>query len=199
MKKWLKLLLTVVVVVLVLLLLAIGVIIYSAFNTISKTDTDFSNYEMYRSELHYAEDFLPPQSELMSADNLHFAYQENSMAIFISKTIAVTVQYSPAEYEVAKQNIAAEYVFLDAPIPYHSEGAYELDNAFSYRGYDFQVVPYLDCRYFGMIGINDDTYSIAYLYYSDTDRDFIADAGQDLDQAMCSLIDDECCMEPFTE
>lgn len=183
----------------VLYLLLIGITIYSAFNTISKTDTDFSNYEIYRSELHYAEDFLPAQSELMSADNLHFAYQKNFIAIFISKTIAVTVQYSPAEYEVAKQSIAAEYVFLDAPIPYHSEGAYELDNTFSYRGYDFQVVPYLDCKYFGMIGINDDTHSIAYLYYSDPDRDFISGADQDLAQAMCSLIDDEFCWEPFTE
>ena len=42
-------------------IIAIGAIVYSGYNTVSKTDPDFSNYQMYRSELHYAEDFLPAE------------------------------------------------------------------------------------------------------------------------------------------
>lgn len=180
-------------------IIGIGAVIYSGFNTVSKTDTDFSNYQMYRSELHYAEDFLPAEDELIYAKDLHFAYQKNYKLIFISKTVAVTVQYDPDEYLKAKEHNAQRYTFLDAPMLYYRDNDYMLDNAFTYQGYNFRVVSYDDCRYFGMVGTNDDTCSIAYLYYSDTDRDLIARADENLDQEMCALIDDEFCWEPFGE
>ena len=154
-------------------IIAIGAIVYSGYNTVSKTDPDFSNYQMYCSELHYAEGFLPAEDELIYAKDLHFSYQQNCKLIFISKTVAVTVQYDPDEYLKAKEHIIQRY--------------------------DFCVVSYDGCRYFGMVGTNDDTCSIAYLYYSDTDLDYIAQADEDLDQKMRALIDDEFCWEPFTE
>ena len=82
---------------------------------------------------------------------------------------------------------------------YTRDDAYMLDDSFTYKGYDFKVVAYMDCRYFGMVGTNDAACSIAYLFYSDTDRDYISDAGQDLYQEMCALIDDEFAWAPFTE
>lgn len=179
--------------------IGIGAVVYTGFKTLSKTDTDFSSYEMYRSELHYAEEFLPAQGELVTAKDLHFAYQKNFKFIFISKTVAVTVQYSSEEYLNAKEHIAQRYNFLNAPMLYHRDNDYLLDNAFTYKGYDFCVVSYDGCRYFGMVGTNDDTCSIAYLYYSDTDRDLIARADKDLDQEMRALIDDEFCWEAFCE
>ncbi len=182
-------------------IIAIGAIVYSGYNTVSKTDPDFSNYQMYRSELHYAEDFLPAEDELIYAKDLHFSYQQNYKLIFISKTVAVTVQHDPDEYLKAKEHIIQRYDFLDVPMLYHRDNNYELDNAFTYKGYDFRVVSYGygGCKYFGMVGTNDDTCSIAYLYYSDTDLDYIAQADEDLDQKMRALIDDEFCWEPFTE
>ena len=74
-----------------------------------------------------------------------------------------------------------------------------VDDAFSHKGYNFRVVNYDGCKFFGMIGTNDSTNSIAYLYYSDTDRDYIAEEGEDLDQEMRELIDDEFHWNPFTE
>lgn len=180
-------------------IIAIGAIIYSGYNTVSKTDTDFSYYQMYCSELHYAEGFLPAEDELIYAKDLHFSYQQNYKLIFISKTVALTVQYAPEEYMKARERITQRYAFLDAPMLYHRDNDYLLDNAFTYKGYDFCVVSYDGCRYFGMVGTNDDTCSIAYLYYSDTDRDLIARADENLDQEMCALIDDEFFWEPFTE
>ena len=186
-------------IIIVLQLLLFGVVIYSAFNPIIKTDTNWNNYEMYRTELHYAEEFLPSQNEFSNAKAVHFSYQKNFMLMFISKTVAVTVQYTPEEYLRAKESITQRYDFLDAPMLYHRDNDYELDNSFTYKGYDFCVVSYASCRYFGMVGTNDDTCSIAYLYYSDTDRDYIAHADEDLDQEMRVLIDDEFCWVPFTE
>ncbi len=205
MSKPVKTLLTAIGIIILLIIvyyaIGIGAVIYSGFNTISKIDTDFSNYEMYRSELYYAEDFLPAHGELASAKDLHFAYQKNFKFIFISKTVAVTVRHTPEEYLKAKEYLAQRYAFLDAPrlYLYSAENEYELDNAFVYKDYDFHVVAYDGCRYFGMIGTNDETHSIAYLYYSDTDRDLIARADDDLDQEMRALIDDEFCWEPFAE
>ena len=91
-------------------IIAIGAIVYSGYNTVSKTDPDFSNYQMYRSELHYAEDFLPAEDELIYAKDLLFSYQHNYKLIFISKTVAVTVQYDPDEYLKAKEHIIQRYV-----------------------------------------------------------------------------------------
>ena len=203
MKKAIKALLIAIGVIILLIviyyIIAIGAIIYSGYNTVSKTDTDFNNYQMHLIELHFAEDFLPAEDELIYAKDLHFAYQKNYKLIFISKTVALTVQYAPEEYMKARERITQRYAFLDAPMLYHRDNDYLLDNAFTYKGYDFCVVSYDGCRYFGMVGTNDDTCSIAYLYYSDTDLDYIAQADEDLDQEMRALIDDEFCWNPFTE
>lgn len=201
MKKVFKTLLIALGIIIVLHLLLFGVVVYSAFDPISKTDTNWNNYDMYRTELHYAEEFLPSQNEFSNTKAVHFFYQKNFMLMFISKTVAVTVQYTPEEYLGAKESITQRYEFLDAPMLQRGDNNYILDNAFTYKGYDFRVVSYGygGCKYFGMVGTNDDTCSIAYLYYSDTDLDYIAQADEDLDQKMRALIDDEFCWEPFTE
>lgn len=201
MKKVFKTLLIALGIIIVLHLLPFGVVVYSAFDPISKTDTNWNNYDMYRTELHYAEEFLPSQNEFSNTKAVHFSYQKNFMLIFISKTVAVTVQYTPEEYLGAKESITQRYEFLDAPMLQRGDNNYILDNAFTYKGYDFRVVSYGygGCKYFGMVGTNDDACSIAYLYYSDTDLDYIAQADEDLDQKMRALIDDEFCWEPFTE
>lgn len=201
MKKVFKTLLIALGIIIVLHLLLFGVVVYSAFDPISKTDTNWNNYDMYRTELHYAEEFLPSQNEFSNTKAVHFSYQKNFMLMFISKTVAVTVQYTPEEYLGAKENITQRYEFLDAPMLQRGDNNYILDNAFTYKGYDFRVVSYGygGCKYFGMVGTNADTCSIAYLYYSDTDLDYIAQADEDLDQKMRALIDNEFCWEPFTE
>lgn len=201
MKKVFKTLLIALGIIIVLHLLLFGVVVYSAFAPISKTDTNWNNYDMYRTELHYAEEFLPSQNEFSNTKAVHLSYQKNFMLMFISKTVAVTVQYTPEEYLGAKESITQRYEFLDAPMLQRGDNNYILDNAFTYKGYDFRVVSYGygGCKYFGMVGTNDDTCSIAYLYYSDTDLDYIAQADEDLDQKMRALIDDEFCWEPFIE
>ena len=164
MKKATKVLLIAIgVIIFLIVIYYIIAIVYSGYNTVSKTDPDFSNYQMYRSELHYAEDFLPAEDELIYAKDLHFSYQQNYILIFISKTVAVTVQYTPEEYPGAKESITKRYEFLDAPMLQRGDNNYILDNAFTYKEYDFRVVSYGygGCKYFGMVGTNDDTCSIA--------------------------------------
>ena len=105
MKKVFKTLLIALGIIIVLHLLLFGVVVYSAFDPISKTDTNWNNYDMYRTELHYAEEFLPSQNEFSNTKAVHFSYQKNFMLMFISKTVAVTVQYTPEEYLGAKESI----------------------------------------------------------------------------------------------
>lgn len=170
----------------------------------STVDTDIGQYETYRQELNYAVDFMPSLDALGEYEELHFGYQETSQFIFCPKTMSLTAQYDAAEYEVVKQQMLNSYNSLDEPVV-DTDGDVLLDDFFMRNGYDFHGVParaadtHSACKYFGLLGFNDDTCSIAWLYYDDVDRDYIATSDEDLDQKMHSLIDDEFHWKPFTE
>lgn len=125
--------------------------------------------------------------------------------IFCPKTMSLTVKYDAATYEAMKQQLLAVYDFIDAPVV-DTDGDILLDDSFPHKGYDFRAVPvrgaddiYSACEYFGLLGMNDNTHCIAWLYYDDVDRDYIATPDEDLDQEMRNLIDDEYHWNPFTE
>ena len=166
-------------------------------------DTDISKYETYRQALNYAVDFMPALDELGQLEELRFGYQETPEFIFCPKTMSLTVRYDEATYEAMKQQMLAAYEFIDSPM-IETDGDILLDDAFTYHGYDFKAVPMLEyeyttCKYFGLLGLNDEQHCIAWLYYDDADRDYIAQADQDLDHEMRTLIDDEFHWNPFTE
>lgn len=166
-------------------------------------DTDISKYETYRQELNYAVDFMPALDELGQFEELRFGYQETQEFIFCPKTMSLTVEYDAEDYEAMKQQMLADYDFIDAPIV-DTDSDILLDDSFTHQGYLFHAVHtqeamYRACKYFGLLGLNDEQHCIAWLYYDDADRDYIAQADQDLDQEMRTLIDDEFHWKPFTE
>lgn len=166
-------------------------------------DTDFSNYNTYRQELNYASEFMPELSELGQFEELRFGYKETPQFIFLPKTMSLTVRYSAAEYAAVKEQMLASYEFTDAPV-IDTDGDVLLDDSFTHQGYVFHSVQtqeamYRACKYFGLLGVNDEQHCIAWLYYDDVDRDLIATPEEDLDAEMCKLIDDEFYWYPFTE
>lgn len=166
-------------------------------------DTDINQYETYRQALNYAVDFMPALDELGQLEELRFGYQETPEFIFCPKTMSLTVRYDEATCEAMKQQMLAAYEFIDSPM-IETDGDILLDDAFTYHGYDFKAVPMLEyeyttCKYFGLLGVNDEQYSIAWLYYDDVDRDFVATPDNDLDEKMRTIIDDEFHWKPFTE
>lgn len=166
-------------------------------------DTDITNYNTYRQELNYASEFMPELSELGQFEALRFGYKETPQFIFLPKTMSLTVKYSEAEFASVKDKMLARYEFIDAPI-IDTDGDVLLDDSFTHQGYVFHSVPMLKamhsaCEYFGLLGVNDKQCCIAWLYYDDVERDFIAESGEDLDDAMRGLIDEEFCWKPPVE
>ena len=166
-------------------------------------DTDVSNYTTYRQELNYAVEFMPSLDELGEYEELRFGYQETPEFIFCPTTMSLTIKYGAGAYEAMKQQVLAGYDFIDAPV-IDTDGYILLDDFFTHKGYDFYAVAvcetgYYACKYFGLVGINDNAHCIAWLYYDDVDRDYIARPDEDLDQEMCKLTDDYFHWKPFTE
>lgn len=166
-------------------------------------DTDIAQYEAYRQELNYAAEFMPALDELGQSEELRFGYQETPEFIFCPKTMSLTVRYNEATYEAMKQQILTANDFIETPV-IDTDGDILLDDSFTHHGYDFQSLPMLEyeytaCKYFGLLGVNDEQYSIAWLYYDDMDRDLIAEPDEDLDDEMRNLIDDEFHWKPFAE
>lgn len=102
-------------------------------------DTDISKYETYRQELNYADEFMPELSALSDADTIRFAYQKTEEFIGTPHTLALTATYSDDAYNAAVASFEAAYTFVDAPI-IDTDGDILLDDAFSYRGFDFRSV-----------------------------------------------------------
>lgn len=170
-----------------------------------EVNTDVNHYETYRQELNYAVEFMPEINSLGEYDELRFGYQKTSGFLFVAETMSLTAKYSEAEYAAIKETMLTHYEFIDVPIV-DTDGDVLLDDSFIHKGFAFSAVPtyrhdiqYGACKYFGLLGINDDLCCIAWLYYDDVDRDYIAEEDEDLDQEMRALIDDEFCWEPFTE
>lgn len=170
-----------------------------------EVNTDVNHYETYRQDLSYAVEFMPEINDLSEYEEIRFGYQKTEEFIFIAETMSLTVKYSEDDYSAVKETMLAHYEFIDAPIV-DTDGDVLLDDSFIHNDFVFRAVPtyrndikYGACKYFGLLGINDDLCCIAWLYYVDMDRDFIAEADEDLDQEMRNLIDDEFHWEPFTE
>lgn len=186
---------------LVLLVAIIAVPAYILFNAIPiERSHDLNDYESHRHSFWLADQFMPELDSLVGTTEIRYGYQATNIALWLSQTMALTVRYSPDAYTNAKAAVLSEHEFLSAPVVTTgvNSGDYIVDNSFEYKGYTFHTITgYEDSRYFGIIGLNDTACSVAYLYYSDPDRDFIAEQDDDLDSEMRNLIDKEFNWKPF--
>lgn len=191
------------IVFLILLIAAIVLPIYILFNKIPiERSSDLNDYELHRQKLYSAHDFMPELGKITDATEIRYGYQTTNIALWLSRTMALTVQYTPAAYQHVRDEILAARTFLNAPISETGiDGLYYIvDDSFEHNGYLFRTVSEpCSSNYFGIIGTNDAAYSIAYLFFSDTDRDFIAKEDEDLDTAMRDLIDEEFNWKPFRQ
>lgn len=154
-------------------------------------DRDIAHYGRHRAELAHAAEFMPELDDLDDALNLQYGFQETHAAIFRTRTMALTVQCSPEAYAASKAQLIEELTFLDEPIIDSSDGDVILDDAFQDGDWAFRSVPYAGCKAFGMLGMSDAECCIAWLFFEDQDRDYIAEAGADADNAMRQMLDEE--------
>lgn len=130
-----------------------------------------------------AKDIMPTLNDLPKYQNIKYKYTHKSMIVFESNSVVLVVNYDDKTYKSEKDKLAKKYIFLDQKIPFNGdESKYIIpEHEFSINSYTFKVVagnvngkrntqfP----KSFGMIGTSERKKSIAYLYFYDTDLDFI--------------------------
>ncbi len=98
------------------------------------------------------------------------------------------------DFYIAKKNeIEQSYKFLTEPIESGMlEGHYDVPvTEFEYKGFHMRVADGGEYpKKFGIVGYNDETKEIAYLWYNDPDNDLISEPDEDKEQAMIEFVDD---------
>lgn len=144
-------------------------------------------YEYHR-EYYEAEDFLP--SGFASYESVKYDHDKKILLFFFTDTMTVKVKYD--DFYIAKKNeVEQTYKFLTEPVESDMlEGHYLIPvTEFEYNGFYFRVADGGDYPHkFGIVGYNDDTKEIAYLWFYDTDFDYIASPEDDKEQAMKDFV-----------
>ena len=141
--------------------------------------TDIDKYEEYVEEVRHASTLMPDLDELNTYTDIKFGYKRIlylATLDFESDNISLFVTYDD-NYDEEKQRVLNSYDFIK------EEELGEIPvTSFEYKGYTFQIVPNrtykgskCTCKSFMMVGYNDASNTIAYLYFYDSDIDFIYD------------------------
>ncbi len=160
-------------------------------------DTNIANYDRYLEEVGYAKDVMPSLAKLTTSKEIKFSYQESSNLLFTTKTLALFVQYDIIRYYSAKAILQTSKDYLQAPVlDSGNDGYYIMPvTEINYKGYNFKVLDlkledYYVCKSFGLIGFDDENYRISYLYFYDSDLDYICGPGEDLEESLIEFLDE---------
>lgn len=129
---------------------------------------------------------MPVLPDLPEYINIDYKYTHKTMLLFESDSIALIVKYDDKTYKSEKDKLSEKYTFLDKKVPSnYEENKYCIpENEFLINSYVFKIVGGTDKnnkqfpKYFGMIGTSDDKKSIAYMYFYDSDLDYIGEKGE---------------------
>jgi hypothetical protein len=146
---------------------------------VSTVSNDISEY-LSGSEKIVGIDMMPALDKLPKYKDINYqCYRYNTWLTSRGKSYVLVVTYDKDTYTSEKAKLDKTYTFLDHPLrgnycedgEHYKTGEYTIpEYKFKCSGYDFRVVkdeysyyPY----WFGMIGVNDSSRSIAYVYFYD--------------------------------
>ncbi|MBE6770963.1 MAG: hypothetical protein E7547_02305 [Ruminococcaceae bacterium] len=145
-------------------------------------------YEYHR-EKYEAEDFLP--TGFASYDSVYYNHDRKNLIVFQTNTMTVKAKYDDF-YVSKKHEVEETYDFLTKPILSDTLNGHYLVpvTKFEYKGFQMRVADGGEYpKKFGIVGYNDETKEIAYLWFNDPDRDYICESNEDLNQAMIDFVD----------
>lgn len=128
-----------------------------------------------------AKDIMPTLDDLPEYRHMEYRYTHKSF-VFESNSVALIVYYDDKTYKSEKEKLGEKYTFLDQKI-FDANISKDIipEHEFSINSYSFKVVAGNgedNTRFpksFGMIGTSEENKSIAYLYFNDTDLDYIGE------------------------
>lgn len=129
-----------------------------------------------------AKKFMPDLDMLPIDYGIYYKYNHIYMVLFETDTLTLVVNYNEETYTKEKERLLDQYTYLDHKVisDYDSEKYYIPEYEFKVNNYDFKVADEYETykaqypKSFGMIGFSDKNKSIAYLYFYDTDLDYIS-------------------------
>lgn len=170
-------------------LMAIALLMFSlVLSSCSNWTVERYIYEYHR-EKYEAEDFLP--TGFASYNSVKYNHDKKVLFFFATDTMTVKVKYD--DFYIAKKNeVEQTYKFLTEPIESDMlKGHYDIPvTEFEYKGFQMRVADSGEYpKKFGIVGYNDKTKEIAYLWFNDPDLDFISEPNQDKEQAMIEFVE----------
>lgn len=153
-------------------------------NGCTHSESDISKYLNTGSKIdEVSQSVMPSLKDLADYENIEYTYTHKSVVFFESDSVVLVVEYEPKVYLAEKKRLETELTYLDDKVQsdFEKDRYYIPEASFSFNDYDFKVVSAKDMestvypKSFGMVATSDENRSIAYLYFYDTDLDYIGD------------------------
>ena len=183
--------------VIIVIAFCLAKLYFTKYDSGEIVSTDISRYEEDCANCKNASDFMPDLDSLTDYRSLFYSNKTFFYSYFMgfaSDGLALFVQYDESTYELKKTELFNSYTFLDAPV---FDGDYELPvTELYYENFYLKIVPddeYVDfcaCKSFAMVGFDDESKTLVYLYHYSFDLDFIAEADEDLEAEMRRFMDE---------
>ena len=161
------------------------------FSSCSNWTVERYIYEYHR-EKYEAENFLP--SGFSSYESVKYNHDKKMALWLATDTMTVKVKYDDF-YTAKKNEVEQTYKFLSEPVEhegsFRNQGCYDIPiTEFEYNGFHMRVADGgMYPKKFGIVGYNDETKEIAYLWFNDTSLYFISEPDQDKEQAMIEFVE----------
>lgn len=160
-------------VILVLPIIAVVVFVYDMTPVLY---TDFENYEAYKQDLKTSpaqgeavDVFLPEAEELGDYEDVELYVLRLSKSYDADLSLNLIVTYPEDVYRTAKGELSKRTEYVSEPVVYGENRVVSfLQYECQYRGFDIKIVKnefFSYCGYFGLLGFNDETGQIAWMFY----------------------------------
>lgn len=171
----------------------IGVIIMVlTLSSCVETNNDIKNYvadiKNYQAGL-----FMPDLENIGDYKEIEY-FSRKDNGIFPEYSMQLVVKYEEEAFLKEKERLENAYTYLNEPQKNQwNDTNYTVPlEEFSAVGFDFRIVVLEDTVYpknFGIIGISDEKYEIAYLWLYCPDLDYICEANEDRNEKMLEFIE----------
>ena len=136
--------------------------------------SNIDKYPEYLGQVAYAEEYMPNIEQCGNYSSMLATYKKSGVIIFVTDTVGLFLSYNEDEYYEQKEEMLSSFEFF-----YPEDEELESDCDAVVDGYNIHLVkqeyPLSTYKMGLLIGMNDQTQKICYLYYYDFDLDILDD------------------------
>lgn len=129
--------------------------------------SNIEEYEDYKDEVYNSSLVLPTLNTLGDYRDISINYYSEDGGIYTIDSIVLLLTYSSADFYIKKEEVLSTLTLLDESIIEENGIIYVMEPQFTYMEFDIYVIDHEEFTYisnYGMIGFNEETYQIAFLY-----------------------------------